>query len=566
VLEELELDSYTMHPAFLAACLQVLFGAATTESLDKNAFPPIPVGLKSFTVYSKSHRGARVWSHARLLPAGNSADRMEANVRVFDSDGGLIAQATGILLQRTTRAVKPSVLLDQLSYELKWQLQPCMQPSNLRAEPGSWIIFSNLDGIGERLAKLLEKQGNTCFLIFPGDIRHESGRRWIPPQNSQCMEMVLGDIALQAGLPIHGVIHLWSCEAAVPDSEISIAALEASRILGVGSALSLVQSILKKLAGHPSSLWFVTRGAQPAAGGTEPLAICQSPLWGFAGVVSAELGELWGGVIDLDPGDSPADSAARLFETVTSVDVEKQIAFRTGARYVPRFVRRHPVPRDAGEIRFREDASYLITGGLGDLGLEVARWMVRRGAKHLVLLGRTRVPPRDQWQQLDQVSPAANKLAAIESLETAGAHILTLAADVGSESQMASAMDVFESSGNPPIRGVIHCAAVFDGATLVDLDAEALNGVLEPKVHGAWILHQLFKYAPLDLFVLFSAIPSVLGWVGQGAANYAAANAFLDALAHYRRNMKLPAISIAWGPWSDVGVAARTRDGLKRLA
>jgi hypothetical protein len=101
---------------------------------------------------------------------------------------------------------------------------------------------------------------------------------------------------------------------------------------------------------------------------------------------------------------------------------------------------------------------------------------------------------------------------------------------------------------------------------LMNLDDHALKAVMRPKVHGAWILHQLFRHTPLDLFIVFSALPSLLGWVGQGAANYAAANAFLDGLAHYRRARKLPAVSISWGPWSDVGVAARTQGGLAQLA
>jgi myxalamid-type polyketide synthase MxaE and MxaD len=333
------------------------------------------------------------------------------------------------------------------------------------------------------VAELLEQEGNRCFLVFPGDFRRELGRHWIPPQNPQSMELLLDDIARQARFPIRGVIHLWSCEAA-PNPEISVASLDGAQLLGVGSALNLVKAIPKKLAGQPVRLWFITRGAQDAGGRTESIAIEQSPLWGFAGVVSAELGELWGGVMDLDPAALLTDYAAQVFETITAADAEKQIAFRAGARYVPRFVRRRQVRRDTGEIRFRDDASYLITGGLGDLGMEVARWMVRRGAKHLILQGRTELPPRDHWPNVDPESPIAHRIASIEALEKAGADVLLLAADVSSESQMASAMNVFENSGNPAIRGVLHCAAVFDGAILLDLDQNALTAVMRPKGAG----------------------------------------------------------------------------------
>jgi acyl transferase domain-containing protein/NADPH:quinone reductase-like Zn-dependent oxidoreductase/acyl carrier protein len=198
--------------------------------------------------------------------------------------------------------------------------------------------------------------------------------------------------------------------------------------------------------------------------------------------------------------------------------------------------------------RFRADASYLITGGLGGLGLAVAGWMVEHGARQLALVGRR--------------APQGAAVDAIAKLEQAGARVLVASADV---SHPAEVEGLFATIARelPPLRGVIHAAGVLDDGVLLNQTAERFAAVMAPKVAGSWNLHQATRDLPLEFFVMFSGAGTLLGSPGQG--NYAAANAFLDALAQARFAEALPAQSIAWGPWSEVGLAASaTRGG--RLA
>ena len=188
----------------------------------------------------------------------------------------------------------------------------------------------------------------------------------------------------------------------------------------------------------------------------------------------------------------------------------------------------------------RADATYLITGGHGGLGLAVARWLVEKGARHLVLLSR------------GGASSAGEDVAA--DLAAKGATVATIQADISNESDLARALSEIRNT-MPPLRGVIHAAGVLDDHLLLNLDAESFRRVLAPKVLGAWNLHSLTADLPLDFFVVFSSVASVLGSPGQG--NYATANAFLDGLAHDRRSRGLPCLSINWGPWAEVGMAAR---------
>jgi NADP-dependent 3-hydroxy acid dehydrogenase YdfG/acyl carrier protein len=195
-------------------------------------------------------------------------------------------------------------------------------------------------------------------------------------------------------------------------------------------------------------------------------------------------------------------------------------------------------------IAFREESTYLITGGLGGLGLLVAQWMVEQGARHLVLVGRR--GPNDAVR------------SQLKELEQAGAFVVVAQADVSEAEQVARVLFEIEQS-LPPLRGIIHAAGVLDDGILQKLDWEHFAKVLAPKVKGAWNLHTLTQKVPLDDFVLFSSAASLLGSPGQ--ANHVAANAFLDALAYYRRSQGLAGLSINWGAWSDVGAAARRLGG-----
>jgi acyl transferase domain-containing protein/acyl carrier protein len=197
----------------------------------------------------------------------------------------------------------------------------------------------------------------------------------------------------------------------------------------------------------------------------------------------------------------------------------------------------------------RTDGAYLVTGGAGALGLEVAAWLVLQGARHLVLVGRT------------APSPAA--MVRIEALRASGARVQIAQADVASEAELANLLTLQRESG-VQLRGVFHAAGVLDDGTVLDARPEQFERVLAPKVAGAWNLHRLTRAEPIEMFVLFSSIAAVLGLAGQGA--YAAANSFLDGLAHHRAAQGLPALSVNWGPWAEIGLAAAQGNRGDRLA
>ncbi len=197
----------------------------------------------------------------------------------------------------------------------------------------------------------------------------------------------------------------------------------------------------------------------------------------------------------------------------------------------------------------RPDGLYLITGGLSGFGLETARWLAARGARHLALVSRS--------------AAREEALQAIALIRASGAQVTTIAADVSRASEVERMLAELRAQ-QPPLRGVFHAAAVYDDATVTNVSAESFERVFAPKALGAWNLHRATRGDALDLFVLFSSIGRPYGATGQ--ASYVAANEYLSALAAVRRAAGLPALCIDWGAIADVGYLARNRQIRARLS
>lgn len=227
-------------------------------------------------------------------------------------------------------------------------------------------------------------------------------------------------------------------------------------------------------------------------------------------------------------------------------EAEQAFRYFAQARHIGKVVmtvreRGYQVIERRADALFRPDGSYLITGGLGGFGLAVAHWMVRRGARDLVLVSRSGTPrPEDR--------------DALHELRTSPARVHVRRADVAEAGALARLLDDVRAS-MPPLRGVLHAAMVLDDDLLGRLDYPRVRAALSPKLAGAWRLHELTADDDLDLFVLFSSGSSLLGLPGQ--AGYAAGNAGLDALASYRRSLGLPAVSINWGAIAGAGYVSQ---------
>ena len=307
----------------------------------------------------------------------------------------------------------------------------------------------------------------------------------------------------------------------------------------------------------PPALWCVTRGVREA---TDPAALGDAALWGLGRILAGEHPDLWAGLVDLDPADL-AGSAALLPGLLAGGRGQDVIAVRNGRAEVPRLIALDR-PADRPGPACTPDGTYLVTGGLGSLGLAVARWLVGRGARRLVLTGRRPFPPRSAWtgdawtgnaRAGNDDEGTRRRVAAVRELEAAGATVRVLELDAADPVAAARLPDP-DALGLPPVRGVVHLAGVLDDRLAGELDEASLRRVLAPKAAGALVLHGLFPPGTLDFFVLFSSAGQFLGLPGQAA--YAAGNAVLDALARHRAAAgDRGALSLAWTSWRGLGMS-----------
>ncbi|MBP0013349.1 MAG: type I polyketide synthase [Roseofilum sp. SBFL] len=476
----------------------------------------------------------------KLLTQGKTAaiaQQLEKAVNFSPEQRKLLPELLEVLAKQHQEQLAAAAI-ENWFYEIQWKpLDRSSSKANL--QPSHWLIFADSTGVAEKFAQKLQQQGHQYSLVYRSESYHqpEAGKYQLNPSIPEEFDQLYQDVQERNQLPLLKFIHLWSLDT--PESkDLTPNILEATQLWGCGSVMHLVQTLLKN-ASNPQ-LWLVTRGSQSVLSKDNQIpGLATSPLWGLGRTVSIENPQLWGGLVDLDPQAPAEDEIERLWQLLVNEPEEDHLALRGEKTYVARLVNQKP-PEFSQPLSLSSDGSYLITGGLGALGQYTAQWLVEKGAKNIVLTGRR--PPSENVQET------------IEKLEQKGCQVKVLLGDVSLEEEIAKILEEIQTS-MPRLQGIIHAAGVLDDGILQQMDWERFTKVMSPKVIGTWNLHRLTQNLPLDFFVCFSSIASLMGSPGQG--NYAAANAFMDTLASYRRSMGLSGLAINWGAWASEGMAAR---------
>ncbi|MGW4490335.1 type I polyketide synthase, partial [Amycolatopsis sp. NPDC004368] len=432
----------------------------------------------------------------------------------FDSLGSVLKVGADMPLRRVLpaladwrRARRERSLLDSWQYRVSWQ-QIKIMSSRMS---GTWLVVvseagtvpSELHSLG---ARVIEVALGGC----PGRLRTaELLRQAVQGSEVSGVLFLLGED--EQPHPVH---------RCVPS--------------GLAATLELVQAIGD--AGVLAPLWCVTRNAVSLGSSDNPPHPGLAQVWGLGRVIALEQPRRWGGLIDLQPGQ-PADLWAQVAGVLGS-DGEDHVAVRPSGVYARRLVR----ASSAGSSTWVPRGTVLIAGGTGGLGAHVARWAARAGADHLLLVSRR--------------GPAAAGAAELESeLASLGVRVTVRACDLSDR----KALDQVVASvpAEAPLTTVVHAAGVLDDGVLESMTLASFDEVIRAKMDAALALHEATLSHDISAFVLFSSIAATLGSAGQ--ANYAAANAGLDAFAEWRRAQGLPATSIAWGPWAADGMASNDR-------
>ena len=422
--------------------------------------------------------------------------------------GGIPASVRNSAASTATAATAAADAGADLRYQIRWQNAA---PSSPPGRPASWVLIGDRPDLLEPAADTLTAAGHQC-LTFGLPVTDADEQQLAADLRAAARD--------DAGLRI---LHLGALGPEAPPMQ-SLLRMH-HRVLGATQRLfrAAADADLRK------ALWVVTRGGQHVTD-SDSVAPEQSSLWGFCRSAALEYPQVWGGLVDLSgAGD---DDWSRLVDVIaTTGSGEDQIAVRQSSVYLPRLVRKVPTAHPEG-LQLRSDATYLVTGGRGGLGLEIAGELAARGAGHLVLTSRR--------------APDATAEARIQAIrEDHGCDVRVVAADVADPHEVARLSTMMQAE-LPPLAGVVHAAGENSTTPLSSLDGAEVDRVFAGKVWGAWHLTEAIAGPQLDFVVFTSSIAAVWGSFGQTA--YSAANAYLDGLTWLLRERGVRAVSVNLGP------------------
>ncbi|MDT5284518.1 MAG: hypothetical protein QOJ20_5713, partial [Mycobacterium sp.] len=475
----------------------------------------------------QQHLAARTQA-VRLLEDG----RIEELATLLDGASGdhhTLNVLTKLAAQHNQQRTTQSIADDR--YEIRWEKSTAPISSAEAGEESTWLLIGDNSPAVQPLVDALTARGQQHRILG------------LPVSDADEEQLADALRAAAADDSTLRIVHAAALDSETAPSMRSLLRMQ-HRILG-GTRRLFRAAIAAELR---TPIWVVTRGAQRVTD-ADTVSPDQSCLWGFGRAASLELPQVWGGLADL--ADGTADEWSRFINRITtprdSAIREDQIALRDQAVYVPRLVRRVGQP-SAAPLELRDDATYLVTGGLGSIGLEIAGYLAAQGAKHLVLTSR-RAPSDATQQRIDALR------------EQYGCEFRVVAADVAEAHDVARLLATVQAE-LPPLAGIVHAAGEIGTTPLSSLDDAEVDRVFAGKVWGAWHLSEAAADMQLDFFISTSSIASVWGGFGQTA--YGAANAFLDGLAWRLREQGISGISVNFGPWSAGMADAESRARLDK--
>ncbi|MCG8918745.1 SDR family NAD(P)-dependent oxidoreductase [Actinokineospora sp. PR83] len=493
---------HVLHPALSDASLHAL-AAAAFDKISAGGGTYLPLSLGAVRVLGDPGTAVRV--DARLDSLDEGLDGLVGAVQLLDADGAVVVDVTGVYVRRMQRSSVP-LPLSAKAFEFSWERADL---DDTAADGQTWVVVAE----GE-----------------PGDWLTGLRDR-LPGGEVLCLPRV--DQLTLAGRTPAGVVFV-----AEPGTGISPQAAQA-HVLAVSSLVAQLTDQVDP-GWQPPRLWIVTRGAA-AVGADEAGSPDLAALRGLARVLAFENPELRATVVDLDAdlgGDTAAegDWVAELAAELTADDAADEVAWRGGVRHIAKLAKAEVDER--GEGHTVRDGGYVVTGGLGGLGLLAGKWLAENGATRVVLSGRRGLT--------EETEPLVAELRGL------GAEVEVVAGDVA-EAGVADRLVAAATAGGVPLRGVLHAAGVLaDGATAT-LDGADVAKVWHAKATGALALHEATLGHDLDWWLMYSSAAALFGSPGQGA--YATANAWLDALVTWRRSRGLTATTVNWGAWAEVGGA-----------
>ena len=421
-------------------------------------------------------------------------------------------------------------------------------------ESGRYLIFSDRLGLSRHISEQLQQLNQDCILIEAGTdfLKLTNDRYQLNPNNSQNYQQLLENLNLQEH-PLTHIVHLWGYDEAQSDV-LTQESIEATLNIGVYSLLSLTQALVKIQGDRNLVHLLVVGNHTQAATSAETIIPAKTPVLGLIKTISQEVN--WLDCRHLDLTDEPiAKNIDYILTELATPQPESEIIYRNQQRLVPSLEKIAWQQKPQQELPFQNQGMYLISGGLGGIAVEIAKYLLKEYNAKLLLVGRTALPTKDTWQDcLDTEDALAKRIRNLLELQQLDGEVRYEAVDICNWSQLQTVVNQVKSDWECELDGVIHLAGIARERLFLDETKDSFAATLSPKIQGTWVLHQLLKERPHSLFISFSSINSFFG--GTGTSAYTAANNFLNGFSHYQRNnCSLRSYCFAWSMWDDIGIS-----------
>ncbi|MEI2579456.1 SDR family NAD(P)-dependent oxidoreductase [Scytonema sp. PRP1] len=416
------------------------------------------------------------------------------------------------------------------------------------------LVFLDSSGLGAYLCKILSEKNLPYITISAGENFRKINRSHytITPGKAKDYQLLFESLAAD-NIIIGQILHLWTYDQYIGEVK-SLDALEQAQEQGIYSLLFLVQA-LANVQGSDNSvqLLFISSHIQSISS-SDPIAYEKSAVLGLLKTIPQELPNLNCRHIDLPYAEVETNGAYILQEMQVS-SKEREVAYRNRQRFVPRLEKVDLTSEPKSPVTFKQGGTYLITGGLGGIGIQIAQYLLKHYQAQLLLLGRTPIPEKISWNaHLEQGGTIGQRIQAYQELEQLEGEVIYEAVDICDFKQLQIIVEKAKSRWGKNLDGIIHLAGTFHEQLVLEETQENLASVLRPKMLGAWALHQLVKGNKDSIFINFSSAHGFFGSTAVGA--YAAANSFLDSFSHYQKyNSGLSSYCLVWSMWDETGMS-----------
>lgn len=436
--------------------------------------------------------------------------------------------------------------INNMFHTVKWKKSELIYHPREETREGAVLIFSNDNKNTNQIVQHFNNKNRNVIMVQQGDSFNQiNDNTFTVSETEEDYNQLFADIKDRG---ISQIIHLFTDHVARVND---LTQMNNDQEIGFYSLYRATRAIIHNNIREDLDVVLISRQVNEITGKEEYLQPQYASLFGIGKTVFQEYPNIKCRSIDLDTDTSFENIIAELNQR----EPNYLVAYRNNQRYVEEFAKEDIQSFDFQQIDYRSNGVYIITGGLGGVGLEISKYLSNKAAINIALINRSPLPPRNEWESILKESnnkDLKHKIESIKQMEATGATVYTYSANVSNQTEMEDLICQLRTKFGS-INGIVHMAAVVGNGYIVRRDKEQMDQVIHPKVQGTLILDELTKQDELDFFILFSSGIAMLGEAGH--ADYVAANTFLDAYAAYRNKKGRPTVTIDWVAWKNAGTA-----------